>query len=163
MEIAHGVLSMVVVVPGSWRADWAWGLPLIVLTVVIHVLGLGLVAQRAVGLSSRMMERRHPTVVFVSVVGATTLFATCLHALEASIWASAYWLLGAMPDERNAMLYSLSAITSYGHETLQLQERWQLMGSLEALNGWLLFGLSTAFLFGMIEKVWTLGNKERLR
>ena len=57
------------------------------------------------------------------------------------------------------MLYSLSAITSYGHETLQLQEHWQLMGSLEALNGWLLFGLSTAFLFGMIEKVWTLGNK----
>jgi MFS superfamily sulfate permease-like transporter len=159
MGVAQGVLSMVVVVPGSWSADWAWGLPLIVLTVVIHVLGLGLVAQRAVGLSNRMATRRHPTVVFVTVVGATTLFATCLHSLEAGIWASAYWLLGAMPDERSAMLYSLSAITSYGHETLQLKDHWQLMGSLEALNGWLLFGLSTAFLFGMIEKVWTLGNK----
>ena len=58
------------------------------------------------------------------------------------------------------MLYSLSAITSYGHETLQLAVRWQLMGALEALNGWLLFGLTTAFLFGMIEKVWSSGNKE---
>ena len=161
MEIAHGVLNIMVVVPGNWSADWAWGLPLIVLTVVIHVLGLGLVAERAVGLSNRMATRRHPTVVFVTVVGATTLFATCLHALEASIWAGSYWMLGALPDERNAMLYSLSAITSYGHETLQLKDHWQLMGSLEALNGWLLFGLSTAFLFGMIEKVWTLGNKER--
>ena len=159
MEIAHGVFNMMVAVPGSWSADWAWGLPLIVLTVVIHVLGLGLVAQRAVGLSNRMATRRHPMVVFVTVVGATTLFATCLHAFEAAIWASAYRLLGALPDERAAMLYSLSAITSYGHETLQLKEHWQLMGSLEALNGWLLFGLSTAFLFGMIEKVWTLGNK----
>jgi hypothetical protein len=25
------------------------------------------------------------------------------------------------------------------------------MGALEALNGWLLFGLTTAFLFGMLE------------
>jgi len=28
------------------------------------------------------------------------------------------------------------------------------MGSIEALNGWLLFGLTTAFLFGMLEEVW---------
>jgi hypothetical protein len=30
------------------------------------------------------------------------------------------------------------------------------MGALEALNGWLLFGLTTAFLFSIIEKVWSL-------
>jgi hypothetical protein len=30
---------------------------------------------------------------------------------------------------------------------------------LEALNGWLLFGLTTAFLFGMIEKVRALAGK----
>jgi hypothetical protein len=28
------------------------------------------------------------------------------------------------------------------------------MGAMEALNGWLLFGLTTAFLFGVIEKIW---------
>ncbi len=159
MEIAQAVLSSVVVEPGSWRADWAWGLPLIVLTVVIHVLGLGLMAQKAVGISNRMFERRHPTVVFVAVVGATTLAATCLHALEAGIWAGAYRLLGAIPDVRSAMLYSLNAITSYGHAALALKDHWQLLGALEALNGWLLFGLTTAFLFGMIEKVWALGSK----
>jgi hypothetical protein len=162
MEIAQAVFSVVAVISPNWStdwsADWAWGLPLIVLTVIIHVLGLGLVAQRAARFSGRIFERRHPTVVFVMIVGATTLFATCLHALEAAIWAGAYRLLGAMADEKSAMLYSLSAITSYGHATLQLKDRWQLMGALEALNGWLLFGLTTAFLFGMIEKVWSLGN-----
>ena len=30
------------------------------------------------------------------------------------------------------------------------------MGALEALNGWLLFGLTTAFLFSIMEKVWSL-------
>jgi len=159
MDIAQVVCSFMVDRPGSWRADWAWGVPLIVLTVIIHVLGLGLIAQKAVGVTTSMFERRHTTVVFVAVVGATTLVATCLHALEAWIWAVAYRFLGAIPDERSAMLYSLSAITSYGHANLQLADHWQLMGALEALNGWLLFGLTTAFLFGMIEKVWSLGSK----
>jgi hypothetical protein len=31
------------------------------------------------------------------------------------------------------------------------------MGALEALNGTMLFGLTTAFLFAMIQKVWPLG------
>jgi MFS superfamily sulfate permease-like transporter len=159
MDLAQAVCSIVVVNPVNWTADWAWGLPLIVLTVIIHVLGLGLIAVKAVGISGSVLERRHPTVAFVVIVGATTLFATCLHALEAGIWAVAYWLLDAIPDQRSAMLYSLNAITSYGHAALSLKDRWQLLGALEALNGWLLFGLTTAFLFGMIEKVWALGSK----
>lgn len=57
------------------------------------------------------------------------------------------------------MLYSLNAMTSYGHENMALEAHWKLMGALEALNGWLLFGLTTAFLFAMIEKVWSLGGR----
>jgi hypothetical protein len=159
METALAILSIVVVDPANWSADWAWGLPLIVLTVVIHVLGLGLIGVKAADVSSRVSERRHPTIAFVMVLGATTLLATCLHALEAAIWAGAFRLLGALPDEKSAMLYSLSAITSYGHASLTLKDHWQLMGAMEALNGWLLFGLTTAFLFGMIEKVWSYSRK----
>jgi len=155
-------LSIVVVAPVSWSADWAWGLPLIVLTVVIHVFGLGLIGVKVSHISSRALERRHPTVAFVMVLGATTLLATCLHALEAGIWAEAYRLLDALPDARSSMLYSLNAITSYGHASLRLEAHWELMGAMESLNGWLLFGLTTAFLFGMVEKVWSHGTKPGL-
>jgi hypothetical protein len=61
------------------------------------------------------------------------------------VWAAAYRLLGALPDNRSAMLYSLSAMTSYGHGTIFLDPHWQMMGALEALNGMMLFGLTTAF------------------
>ena len=44
-------------------------------------------------------------------------------------------------------------MTTYGHEDLYLSPHWRLMGALEALNGMLLFGLTTAFLYGMIQKV----------
>ena len=75
-------------------------------------------------------------------MGAAVLLATALHGIEAATWASAYRLLGA-PTR---------------HPSLQ----WQLMGALgalEALNGILLFGLTTAFLFAMIQKVWPLGSR----
>ncbi len=52
------------------------------------------------------------------------------------------------------MLYSLNAITTYGHSDVALSGHWQLMGALEALNGMLLFGLSTAFLYGILQRVW---------
>jgi len=143
----------------SWSVDWAWGLPLIVLTVLTHVFGLSFIRERVIRAFNQIGQRRHPTVVFVTIVGAATLSATILHAGEASIWASAYKFLGALPNYKIALLYSLNAITSYGHTNVNLDDRWHLMGALEALNGWLLFGLSTAFLFAVIEKVWSVDSR----
>ena len=132
---------------------------MIVLNVVIHVLGLGVINERIVGRLSDAVERRHPTAAFVVVMGAAALVVTVLHAFEGAVWAAAYRLLGALPDNRSAMLYSLSAITSYGHATIFLDPHWQMMGALEALNGMMLFGLTTAFLFKMIQQVWPLGSR----
>jgi hypothetical protein len=86
-------------------------------------------------------------------MGAITLLATILHGIEASLWATAYRLLDSLPDYKSAMLYSLSAMTSYGHANLFLKPQWQMLGALEALNGMLLLGLTTAFLFSMIQKI----------
>jgi len=159
MRIYPVLAGLHIVVPMIWRDDWAWGMALIVLTVVIHVIGLGLINQAVDRAFHNMMKRHHTTAMFALVMGTLTLLVTSLHALEASIWAASYWLLGALPEYKFAMLYSLNALTSYGHENLTLEHRWQLMGAIEALNGWLLFGLTTAFLFGMMDKVGLLSSK----
>ena len=147
----------------AWHADWAWSLPLIIINVVIHVLGLGVINERIVGVLSGAVNRRHYTVSFMVVMGAAALVVTVLHAFEAVVWAGAYLSLAALPDTRSAMLYSLSAITSYGHATIFLDPHWQMMGALEALNGMMLFGLTTAFLFKMIQEVWPLGGRVHRR
>ena len=161
MRIVLAVFSTVAITPLNWRADWIWGMPLIVGTVLLHVFGLGVIRQKTNRFFGRAAARRHPTAVFVIVMGSTTLLATFLHAFEAAIWAAAYRFLGALPDNKGAMLYSLDAITSYGHTALILEPHWVLMGSLEALNGWLLFGLTTAFLFGMLDKIWQADSGRR--
>jgi hypothetical protein len=61
------------------------------------------------------------------------------------------WLFGR--GERQ-MLYSLSAVTSYGHTDLHLAPHLRMMGALETLNGWILFGLTAAFLFTVMQKAW---------
>ncbi len=145
---------------GAWIGDWAWSVPLIVLTVVIHVCGLALIAERVVRRVNTTIADRNFLPKFVIVMGFTSLRVTVLHGAEAGIWAVAYRIVDALPDFRSSMLYSLNAMTSYGHVNMFLKDRWQLMGALEALNGMLLFGLTTAFLFAIIQRVWPLGSRD---
>ena len=140
--------------------DWAWSLPLIVLIVVFHVLGLGFINAYVLRILTVVKSHRNYMTIFSLVMGVTVLLATALHGLEATIWALAYRLLGAVPDNRSAMLYSLEAITTYGHSDLYLDVHWRLMGAFEALNGLLLFGLTTAFLYGLIRRVWPTDLRE---
>ena len=138
----------------SWDGNWAWALPLIVLTLMLHVVGLALINLGMLRLIKRIRAGREFLPAFVSVMGFAALLAILLLAFEAALWAAAYQGLGALPDGRSALLYSLNAITAYGHTQLVLAPHWRLMGALEALNGMLLFGLTTAFLYGHIRQVW---------
>jgi len=147
----------------AWYADWAWSLPLIALNVVIHVFCLGLFTQKVEHALAQLKDRRRFQSVFALIMSVAVTLATVLHGVEGAIWALAYRIVGAMPDGRSAVLYSLGAMTSYGHVDLFLEKQWQLMGALEALNGMLLFGLTTAFLFAMIQRVWPIGSRGRDR
>jgi hypothetical protein len=135
-----------------WNGNWAWSLPLIVITVIFHVIGLVSINERVIR-AKRFLKKGHGFLAFALILGAATLAAILLHAIEAAIWAGVYVRLGALPDGKSAVLYSLSAMTTYGHERLALANHWQLMGALEALNGMILFGLTTAFLYGMIREL----------
>jgi hypothetical protein len=145
---------------GGWTANWAWGLPLIVFTVILHSYSLGLLNAKV---TSRLNSRdRLPRISMPSfLVGGTALLLTLLHGLEGAIWATAFRLLGASVDNKTAMLYSLNALTSYGHEELYLAPHWKMMGALEALNGWILFGLTTAFLFTVVQRAWLHRNADQ--
>ncbi len=137
-----------------WGADWAWGVPIIVVNVVIHVFCLAVFTATVEERVGHLPRGRRFAPTFAVVIGLAVVLATTLHVLEGAIWAAAYRMVGALPDNRSAMLYSLEALTAYGHANIFLEGKWQMMGALEALNGMILFGLTTAFLFAMIQRVW---------
>jgi hypothetical protein len=135
-------------------------MPLIAVTVISHAYGLGVLKRVVSVILKSARNRSLSDFVSLFAVGGTALCATVLHGSEAGVWAIAYFLLGALPDRRAAMLYSLGAMTTFGNHDLTLDMQWRLMGSLEALNGWILFGLTTAFLFTVIQEVWSHRNSQ---
>src|SRR5271166_5491735 len=137
----------------SWLSDWAWGLPLLVLTVVAHVSAVAWTA-KLFGLTQASHARNASR--FVIFVALAALACAVYLGLEAGAWAGLFLWLGALPTWHEAMLYSLGAITSYGHAPIFLQDRWRLLGAIEAVNGLILFGLTTAFLYAAIHEVWPL-------
>lgn len=152
MNVGSAVLDSASELAPTWGSSWMWGVPLIVLTVVIHAIGLGLMGQRINGVIARAARHPNRSIWFAGIVGTVTCLATVLHAIEAIVWALAYRVLHALPNAKSGMLYSLNAMTSYGHTGIDLNDHWRLMGALEALSGWLLFGLSTAFMFSVIQR-----------
>jgi hypothetical protein len=52
-------------------------------------------------------------------------------------------------------------MTTYGHANIYLAEHWRLMGALEALNGMMLFGLTTAFLFSALQSHWAARSRSQ--
>jgi hypothetical protein len=136
-----------------WSSDWLWSLPLSATAVVIHVVGLYFIRRRFDRVLIQASQGRMRITALLFMAGCT-VSVTLLHGLEAAIWALGFRWLKALPDKRSAMLYSLNAMTTFGHAGMALDPHWELMGALEALNGLILFGLSTAFLFTIIQEVW---------
>jgi hypothetical protein len=138
----------------AWGASWIWGLCLIALTIGVHAFGVVMLARglRRVSTAARKHGRalRHPVALAAGLVGAVGWALAVLHGIEAAVWAAAYLWVGAIGSMRDAMLYSVDSITTRGAAGLKLEPAWQLMGALEAADGMLLFGISTAFVFAVI-------------
>src|ERR1700730_11152166 len=129
--------------------NWTWGLSLIALTVGFHVSGVVFMALVLHSIGVRVESQS---------LGLRRLFAilTGLIGSEAGFWAAAYWWLDALASPEEAVLYSLDSITTRGASGLTLPQHWRIMGALEATDGMLLFGISTAFMFAVIQKYWPL-------
>ena len=139
---------------------WAWGLSLVALTIAIHATGVVLMS--IVGLRMRVrLEGRNPGLrrlipIVIGVAGAVGVLLAVLHGVEAAIWAAAYVWLGVLDSPTDAILYSVDSMTTRGASGLVLQEHWRMMGALEAADGMLLFGISTAYIFAVMQVYWPM-------
>ncbi len=125
---------------------------MIALTVVIHTAGIiGLIVCFK-ALSSRIVgNRKYIAMMCVLVISIVGIFI--VHTVEIWIWAVLYLWLGEFESMERALYFSTATFTTLGYGDITLHERWQLLSSFEAANGIILFGVSTAFVFGAIRKL----------
>ena len=142
----------------AWNASWVWSLPLIAITIAIHLVGVGLIVIVVERFRSRLARSRMSylggTPVTIAIIVAVALVLAILHGFESMIWAAAYVRLGAFASPADAALYSVDSMTTRGSSGLTAEKNWRMMGAVEAGDGMLLFGISTAFLFYVMERLW---------
>jgi len=145
--------------------DLALSLLLIVLTTAVHTMGVVLIALAGLRFRDRILAWRldwRKAILFVmGVIGSVGLLLALLHGLEYAIWAAAYLWTGALDTPKDAILYSIDSMTTRGASGLTLRPDWRMMGAMEAADGMILFGISTAFVFTVMQGLWPMLTTRR--
>jgi voltage-gated potassium channel len=125
-----------------------------VLTVVVHLTGLMILLKIT---RLHLTHARTPWLaldrVLVPILFALGLFA--LHGVEVAAYAVLYHAVGATQTWEQGIYYSTSAYSTAGVGGQTFANRWRVTGGLESLDGMLLIGWSTAFLFQNLYRILT--------
>lgn len=122
------------------------------LTVAIHLGGL-------LGLLWVLRDRAHriraheSRLVPLGVILFVVLGLVAIHSVEIWLYGAAYWAIGAVSDFETALYFSTVTFTTLGYGDVVLDGKWRLFGAIEAGNGLILFGWSTAFLLSVTSRL----------
>ena len=137
------------------------GAVLVAITVVIHGVGTTALVRH---LSRRFQDKSgqfRPGRTLAPLV-ETAVVLVFLHVVEILVWARAYRLL--VPEDELATLekavyFSFVTFTTLGYGDITLSEGWRLISGIQALNGILLVGWSTALIFAVVQRTWQSAAK----
>jgi hypothetical protein len=119
-------------------------------TIVIH----GFVVHAIVMTLRRDLKRgvlARLSVNLIFTMGAT-LLALAGHLAEIGLWGFALDMSGAVADISAAIYSSAGSYTTSGSDIV-LPPQWKLLGPFEAVDGMLMFGVSTAFIFAVVNRL----------
>ena len=73
-----------------------------------------------------------------------------LEPISAFAWALLFWLTGLEPTFDKAVFLALTTISALGGDQSGITSPWRVLLPLASINGALLFGLSTALMFRLV-------------
>jgi Ion channel len=89
----------------------------------------------------------------VQIVTLTISFALAAHLVEIALWAVLFIMCGEFTEFGTAYYHSAVNYTTLGYGDLVMTPAWRLLGPLEAADGMLMFGVSTAIIFALIQRL----------
>ena len=118
-------------------------------TIFVHVLPLG----ATVTIVRREKRLGQAAVSFWSefaIVALIILLSLLAHLIEIALWAAVFMICGEFHEFGLAYYHSAVNYTTLGYGDLIMSPKWRLLGPMEAANGILMFGVSTAMIFTLI-------------
>jgi hypothetical protein len=81
------------------------------------------------------------------------LIAFAAHLIEIALWACLFVICGEFTSLELAFYHSAVNYTTLGYGDLIMTPSWRLLGPLEAATGALMFGVSTAMIFTIAQRL----------
>lgn len=131
------------------------------LCLVIHISGMVILGDRLVR-RRRTFEHGGPLSAALLLI-AVFVIIIILHMAEAGLWAVFYLWYGMFKDFETAFYFSLKSYSTVGYGDVLLPDHWRLLGTVEAISGALLCGLSTAFLFAIINALFRFRAQQLMK
>jgi voltage-gated potassium channel len=126
------------------------GILLVCATVTIHALGTIFWLQ----ILEKTSKHLGKTYALLKALVFTSVFFLILHLIEIMLWAITYRQLvaaGELKSFGEAFYFSIVTFTTLGYGDITLSEQWRILSGVEAVNGILLVGWTTALLFAVIQ------------
>ncbi|MFZ1211674.1 MAG: ion channel, partial [Pseudolabrys sp.] len=124
--------------------------------ITIHALVMTTVVR--VAQAARVHRESHPSLFLIAVMIPTVSILMITHTIEVIVWALAYWIVEAAPPGSNLVDFAFGNFTTLGYGDVVPVKRWLLLGPITAMNGFLLFGWSTAVIFAVLRKALALAG-----
>ena len=127
---------------------------------VIHVVGILMMAEWLLHRREKLERTASKRNFAVLIV---TLFAGIifLHLIQTSLWAVFYYTQNLFSDFETSLYFSMVSFTTIGYGDVLLPRRWRLLGVIEGFSGVLLCGLSTAFIFAVVNAMFQFRLRRR--
>lgn len=118
---------------------------------LVHILVLILTAKLL-----RLFDKSHIELIKGSHWGVMLSFAFAMvvisHSIQIWIWALTFVGLGALPNIDESIYFALVTYTTLGYGDVTVSDGFRTFAAMAAVTGLLNFGLSTAFLVGMLSR-----------
>ena len=129
---------------------------LVALTVAIHALGLAALLRLVLNSNQRQWSGFWPITWLLVRTAWVMIF---MHAAEISLWAVFYLKWNLFPNAESAFYFSGVTYATIGYGELLLPSPWRIFGPIEGLIGILMCGLSGAFFFAVISRIYQNVNR----
>jgi Ion channel len=128
---------------------------IVAVCVVMHTTGMLLLVDWLLR-QRPLLEQRSSLLIFALLLILVFAVIILLHLAETGIWAAFYYWRGLFADYETSFYFSLGSYTTIGYGDVVLPQRWRLLGGLEGVSGVLLCGLSTAFIFAIVNALFQI-------
>ena len=89
----------------------------------------------------------------VSIIFRVNGFAFIAHVVEIALWAVLFMMCGEFRYFGTALYHSAVNYSTLGYGDIVMSPEWRMLGPIEAANGALMFGVSTAMIFAVMQRL----------